>query len=139
MKKRVLVLFVTSLLYACPPSSKQLMNSHTITYSAMTRGGSENIHVKNGILTLIKNHSHTTVVKLNKKQLNQLYNAFVDVSLDSLRLLKVPSKKFLFDGAKHTFIEIKSPNKTYKSISFDHDNPPKELKTLVQVLQSYIQ
>lgn len=45
-----------------------------------------------------------------------------------------PSSNRASDGALHSVLEIQTKEKTFHSQTFDNDNPPKELKALVQAL-----
>ena len=108
-----------------------------ITYNALTRGRSEMIIFKQNTL-LHKNNINTKEYVLNNKDSKAISKAVWNINLSKIQSLKAPSEKRFFDGAMTTTISIKKGDKTYTSSSFDHDNPPKELKYLVDLLKSYL-
>lgn len=109
-----------------------------VTYEAMTRGSSEMIHVKAGLLTY-KTHKDATEITLTKKQLKALYKALKPIKYAEVNQLKAPSKKRLYDGAMAAVVIFKTATDTYQSASFDHDDPPAELKDLLKLLKSFVE
>ena len=66
-------------------------------------------------------------------------NGFLEkLNLGSLHQLKSPSEKHQYDGAMYTTIEVVWDNKTYKSVGFDDDNPPKELIPFLHYLVALV-
>lgn len=108
-----------------------------ITYEAMTRAQSEMIHVKAKNLTY-KTRNDSKELTLSKEQLKSLYRVLKSIEYKEVGKLIAPSKKRLYDGAMSAVVTFKTESETYQSSSFDDDNPPAELKELVQLLKSFI-
>ncbi len=66
-------------------------------------------------------------------------NGFLEkLNLTTLHQLKSTSEKHQYDGAMYTTIEVVWDNKTYKSVGFDDDNPPKELIPFLHYLVALV-
>ncbi len=136
MKKIFILLSFCSLfLFGCP-ASQEMDTFKKIDYSAITRGSSKQITLENGEFTRLQNNKETIRKKLDKKMYNSLFKILKEIDLSSLETLTVPSKKHQYDGALASTITIESEGKTYTSPTFDDDNPPTELKKLIDYLQS---
>ncbi len=109
-----------------------------LTYEAMTRGSSEMIHIKSNTLTY-KTHKDSKEVTLSNKQLKALYKALKPIKYTEVDKLKAPSGKRLYDGAMAAVVIFKTDTDSYQSASFDHDDPPAELKDLLMLLKSFIE
>lgn len=66
--------------------------------------------------------------------MNDLSNAVKNINLKAISTLKAPSERRITDGALHAEFNIKAEGKKFRSITFDAGNPPKELKTLEDLL-----
>lgn len=136
MKKTLILLSFCSLfLFGCP-QQYEMTAFEKIDYSAITRGSSQQITLEKGQLTSFKNHKETLNKKLDKKMYKSLFKLLKGMDLSALEKLAVPSKKHQYDGALASTITIVAKGKTYTSPVFDDDNPPTELKKLVEYLQS---
>ena len=125
---------ISLLLSACPPLPQHIYDK--VEYKAITRGSSESILIETidrgkTKLTHSKNSKEQINRVLNKKESLGLYSILRSLDHTQIDQLEVPSKKHQYDGALVTTIEITVRNKAYRSVSFDHDNPPKELKSLI--------
>lgn len=142
MKKALLLLPITLLFYACPPMPYHVYDK--VEYKAITRGSSESIVIEIGNkiradLLYSKNSSEKEKRNLSKKESLELFDILRYIDLSQIDQLEVPSKKHQYDGALVTTIEITTKGGTYRSVTFDHDNPPKELKSLTDYLLSLTQ
>tara|TARA_R110000787_G_scaffold45993_10_gene111957 strand:+ start:4498 stop:4974 length:477 start_codon:yes stop_codon:yes gene_type:complete len=139
MKKTLILLSFCSLfLFGCPPPM-EMTAFEKIDYTAITRGSSQQITLEKEQLTSFQNNKEVLRKPLNKNTYNALFKLLKRLDLSALEKLVIPSKRHQSDGALAARITILSKGKTYTSPTFDHDNPPKEIKPLVDYLQSLIQ
>ena len=61
-----------------------------------------------------------------------------EIKLDTMEGFEPPSEKRNFDGALHANLTITVNDKSYYSQTFDHENPPKELKDLTTKILSVL-
>jgi hypothetical protein len=103
-------------------------------YHAYTRGTKLDIVIKDGTIAAHKGRPGEAVAEPRE------YYVFEDsiltekaskINLDNLETLEVPSKKHQFDGAMAATLTITANGKTYTTPTFDHGNPPAEVKPLV--------
>lgn len=109
-----------------------------IILKALTRGNFENISIINNKYTY-KSPSSSKTYTLNTKNKQDLNAIISKINLETITTLKAPSEKRLYDGAMNASISIKLDQKEYTSANFDHDNPPKTLKMLVDLLRNIAQ
>ncbi|MBL4604543.1 MAG: hypothetical protein JKY02_02430 [Flavobacteriaceae bacterium] len=139
MKKTLLLLCFCSLfLFGCPPP-KELTAFQKIDYKAITRGSSFQITLEKGSLRYLKNNIETLKKSLSMKNYKSIYKLLKNIDLATIDKIEPPSKRHQFDGALLGVLEIQSQRKIYTSVSFDDDNPPKELKALIDYLKSLTQ
>lgn len=69
--------------------------------------------------------------KLSKSDWNSLLDLLSKVDAEKIKDLKAPSEKRFYDGAMIAGLKVIYKDKTYESASFDHGNPPAEIKDLV--------
>lgn len=106
-----------------------------IEYSAISRGTSDRVVIdKIGYKRFVGDQVESKEV-FGSAERYQLDGLMKDVDVVSLASLVVPSKRHQFDGAMLATLEINSLGRTYESPSFDHDNPPVELRALVAFIQ----
>ena len=124
------------LLFSCASSKTQEGNFEVI-YEAQTRGNFEKITFSKNNLKLSTRLNNKTIV-LSKEKIYNIQSILSKVKLSEMSNLESPSNKRAFDGAMNATITIKKDKDSFTSSSFDHDNPPKELKELVSFLRSYL-
>lgn len=106
-----------------------------IEYSAISRGTSDRVVIdKIGYKRFAGDQVQSKEV-FGSAERYQLDGLMKNVDVVSLASLVVPSKRHQFDGAMLATLEVNSLGRTYKSSSFDHDNPPVELRALVAFIQ----
>ena len=106
-----------------------------IEYSAIGRGTSDRVVIdKIGYKRFAGDQVQSKEV-FGSAERYQLDVLMKDVDVVSLASLVVPSKRHQFDGAMLATLEVTSFDRTYKSRSFDHDNPPLELRALMAFIQ----
>lgn len=119
--------------------SSQFLMAQTIQkikLSAYTRGFQKEIIVSKGEVVIVKNEE-SKQKKITHTQWKTLLKLVQSISLEKLSTYVPPSSKRASDGALHTVLEIQTKEKTFHSQTFDNDNPPKELKALVQALGKF--
>lgn len=139
--KRVIALLVFSSLFlmACPPLPHH-MAYKKMEYKALGRAGSEYIVLDRSELKYVLNHQDTITKRLKNKHVKELYQFLKDLDISTLEKLEVPSKKHLFDGALAARLSIyQFSNREHTTPTFDHNNPPKELKGLVEYIRGFIE
>ncbi|GAA4280525.1 hypothetical protein [Gaetbulibacter aestuarii] len=106
-------------------------------YNATSRGLFQQITIDKNKIKTISARGEKPIEKACPDDLwASLVNNLDSLDLKTIENLKAPSDKRLFDGAAHASLSINYKDKTYKSPSFDHGNPPKAIASLVKVIRS---
>lgn len=135
MKKLFLLLAIISISFSCvSQKDNQEFSIKEVILNAHTRGAMENISFLENTITL-KNHNTNKTNTISKEQKNKLINLAKSLDLPSISELIAPSDKRHSDGTLHASLTIKTSNTSYKSSDFDYDNPPKELKEIINFLK----
>jgi hypothetical protein len=103
-------------------------------YTAITRGAYNKIVVSSYDIITLKDRDKKDVVsnKITPEQWKALAGAYKNIkNVAGINELEVPSQKHQFDGAKAAILTITVGEKFYQSSTFDHGNPPSEIKPLV--------
>jgi apolipoprotein D and lipocalin family protein len=116
------------------PVPLKVTNFEQIEYSAISRGKSERVIVQKDRYSYFLNDKKVLQTLLTKTNLNVLATILAGLDVAAIEDLQAPSKRHQFDGAMVTSLAIKSEGKTHRSVTFDDDNPPEELKELVNYL-----
>ena len=109
-----------------------------VVFDAHTRGSSEKITIVN-LNVSHKTDQETKTYVLSAEQRKAMEDIISKVKLAEISDLKAPSDKRFYDGAMTAIVSIKTGNKTFTSSSFDDDNPPEELKALVDLLKTFLE
>lgn len=142
--KKLLTLLVLTLItatgcksQATSADAKKLAESDVkYEYRAYTRGSEISISMDkksvhagrgNGIGDL-----DGPIVTMTPEKWSALLEETAKINLDKLETLEVPSKKHQFDGALAANLKITVDGKEYQTVTFDHGNPPAEIKALVE-------
>jgi hypothetical protein len=134
MKKLTLLLLLTLVITSCATKAQKLQaDDITLEYNAMTRGSNRNVVVKQGTITTkdVTGAKPDVVTAVTKAQWDELLAAVEKVDLDKIESLKSPTDKRMYDGALTARLTVTTKNKTYKSNSFDHGQPPAEIAFVV--------
>lgn len=107
-----------------------------IKLTEYTRGFQKEIILSENNFEITRN-SETKHKKVTDIQWKKIQKIVQNISLEKLSTYVPPSSKRASDGALHTVLEIQAKEKTFHSQTFDNDNPPKELKALVQALGKF--
>ena len=142
--KKLLSLLVLTVVVAtgCKSQSgsaeaKKLAKSDvTYEYSAFTRGTRLHVVINNFGIGATKGHpgekAPETFKTIAQNDRNALLEETSKLNLDKFETVEVPSKKHQFDGAMAANFKITVDGKTYQTPTFDHGNPPAEIKALVE-------
>ena len=126
----ILVLFMAK---GCTNSElKKESENISFEYDAHTRGGYKKVIAKQDtVFSITKRGGEAVYKKLSKSDWNSLLNLLSKVDAEKMKDLKAPSEKRFYDGAMIAGLKVIYKDKTYESTSFDHGNPPAEIKDLV--------
>jgi hypothetical protein len=111
-----------------------------IEYEANTRGFYEKITIENQMVSVIydrdayKGGEPKQISDDVNKELNSYLNA---IKLDQLAKFKDPTQKRFYDGAAIANLKITVDGIEYKTVDFDHGNPPVEIEKLVNRVVSF--
>ena len=116
--------------------SQERINEFAFEYEAVTRGFYQKIKVNKETLVFSEDRieKKSSTVKLNNKQWKKMLELVNEIKLKNLSSLKAPSEKRKFDGAAHSKLKVLYKDDLYQSSSFDHGNPPIEIKGLVEYI-----
>lgn len=142
MKKTLSILFL-SLMVVTGCSSKKTATAAsekkgtdiTFEYTALTRGYYRKATLTPAGISVITQHKgEAAVTEITTAQWNGLvdfYEKNIANKGIALNSLEVPSKKHQFDGALAANLTIKKEGEEFTTQTFDHGNPPAEVKALV--------
>ena len=135
------LLFLTIILgKGCDDATAQDLQNTVIEYTANTRGFYQKITIKNQIVTVSKDRNDNDKAistKISDADWLALIDDFKEVKLETLKDLKAPTEKRFYDGAAIANLKITYKDKDYETTSFDHGFPPKEIKKLVDKINSF--
>ncbi|MGS2725850.1 hypothetical protein ACU8DI_04525 [Psychroserpens sp. BH13MA-6] len=119
-------------------ADRQSQEIDKITYQAATRGFFLKIWVEGDTLSYTNDYNLQDVKthKISEEQRTALNEKTSQFDMTKLSELKSPSESHQFDGAAIATFEATKGDETYKTNAFDHQNPPKEIKALVEKLLS---
>lgn len=102
-------------------------------YTASSRGVLNEIIIKKDS-TSIKTLDQSQTLKTDPEKWNKLLLLVKTIDLEKLEKLESPSDKRFSDAALSANLFITTSYKEYESSSFDHGNPPNEIKNIVNEL-----
>ncbi len=117
--------------------SNQEMNSiDSFSYETFTRGSStmyvvtpDNVKVKSTGLNSNENSNNIT-----SKEWNSLIEIAKNMDASKMSQLDAPTDSRASDRALHAILSLRKNDTVYKTNSFDHGNPPAEVKPLVEAI-----
>lgn len=140
--KLLSLLFLTIILgKGCDNATAQDMQNTVIEYTANTRGFYQNITIKDQLVSVSKdrnNNDKAISTKISDADWAALINDFKELKLETLKDLKAPTEKRFYDGAAIANLKITYKDKSYETTSFDHGFPPKEIKKLVDKINTFV-
>jgi len=141
MKVLTMVFLSLFLSKSCSSQAQKDLKEAVLEYTANTRGFFQKITIQNQLITVSKDRSGVekgVATKISDKDWKELSGYFETIVLDSLATLKAPTEKRFHDGAAIANLKIVINDKTYETSSFDHGNPPKEIKKLVDKINTFV-
>nr|WP_321221473.1 hypothetical protein [uncultured Psychroserpens sp.] len=119
-------------------SQKQAQDDKVLNYRAATRGFYLEIWIEGDTIKYTSDYNlkdiHTHQIPTEEKEaLMDLVNQFDEKQLPTI---ESPSKKHQYDGAPIATLKITIGDETYKSLGFDHGNPPKLIYPIVEKMLS---
>ena len=102
-------------------------------YTASTRGVLNEIIIKKDS-TSIKRLDLSQTLKTSSEKWDALLLLVKTIDVEKLEKLEPPSDKRFSDAALSANLFITTKIKKYESSSFDHGNPPWEIKEIVKLL-----
>jgi hypothetical protein len=138
MKKILSLLIITVLITAgCSATRQSELQKKSagiaFEYEATTRGAYKKVIVSPDSITTVKDRDMKNVVarKLKAKEWKQLVEAYDLIkNVPAMGDLKAPSNKSNYDGAMMANLKIIVAGQQNTSSTFDHGNPPAEIKAL---------
>jgi hypothetical protein len=140
MKFLTIIVMTFFLQKGCEAQSQNDMKDVVIEYTAVSRGFNQKIIVTNQTVSVFKTKGQSEKMvptKISDADWKIIYNNFQAIKLEQMTTIKAPSEKRYYDGAAIAELKIEAQGKTYKSQSFDHGNPPKEIKELVDKINTF--
>lgn len=137
--KKILSLLIITVLVAtgCSATRQSELQKKSaglaFEYEATTRGAYKKVIVTPDSITTVKDRDMKDVVarKLKPKEWKQLAAAYDQIkSVTAIGDLKAPSNKSTYDGAMMANLKIIVAGQQNTSSTFDHGNPPAEIKAL---------
>jgi len=139
--KKILSLIALTVVVAtgCSTAKKSALkeedNNVFFTYTAITRGSNNKVVVKEGSVetTQSRLEGQPITEKLSDADWKAVKEAYSKVTVKDEELVNIipPSKKHQFDGALIANLQVTHGDKSFGTSSFDHGNPPAEIKALV--------
>ncbi len=135
MKLILVLLFPILMAETCSQNNEQ-NKEISFTYETMTRGSRVNYTLTQEDIKVVRNMGGETKAseKMTSKDWENLMEKMEEIDVPNISKLKPPSDKRTFDGAAHAILTIKKGDEVYRSNSFDHGNPPSQLKSLVKAI-----
>jgi hypothetical protein len=119
-------------------TQKKIEIAKKISYLAVSRGFYLSVIVGSDSISFTNNRQVDSVVvyAIPHGEKETLTNLINDIDETSLPNLEAPSTKHQFDGAAIAALEVTTANNSYKTIAFDHGNPPVSIKSLIEKMLS---
>lgn len=111
-----------------------------IEYEANSRGFYEKITIENQTVSVINNRDvkkGSDPIQISDDVNKELSSYMNSVQLDQLATYKDPTQKRFYDGAPIANLKITVDGVEYRTVDFDHGNPPVEIEKLVNKIVSF--
>lgn len=145
MKKVLSILILITVALGCSSSKKTAEASADrkgqglhFEYTALTRGSYKKvIATPEGLTVTNGRDAQPQTVALSTAEWNSMvdfYKTNIEKKLSGLQYLEAPSKKHQYDGALAATLTVMVGDQLFRTPSFDHGNPPTQIKVLVDEL-----
>ncbi|XLS29383.1 hypothetical protein ACJD0Z_00845 [Flavobacteriaceae bacterium M23B6Z8] len=131
---KLLLIFLTLLSYK---GCAQTENTE-ITYNAASRGFYYNVVVNKDNITVQKTRGSEKGMKMevDKAKWEEISGMLKSIEIAEMENLKSDSSKSQVDAAAIANLQVKLDDENVHTATFDHGNPPEELKALVNAILS---
>jgi len=130
MKSYYIFLLSIILFSNCTAQNNNLI---IIEYVAETRGSSISLTV-NSTEIVYSNNTETKKIEISENLWKEIKGLVLKIELNSINNLTAPSNESHTDRALSASLSITKNGTLYESSTFDHGNPPSELKDLINKL-----
>ncbi|WP_040279433.1 hypothetical protein [Psychroserpens damuponensis] len=119
-------------------TERAIQNDVKFNYRAITRGFYLEIWIEGDSIKYTSDNTlkFITSTIIPAKEQVDLMKLLSDIDEKMLPKLEAPSTNFRFDAAAIATLEISKDENSYKTVSFDHGNPPKSIKAIVEKMLS---
>jgi len=124
-------LFFIVILHSCKAQTN--LETMVINYDAATRGSSIKLEITSSKF-YYKDLEKTTETKTTSKFWKEITTIVEQINLSEIENFIPPTSNRNVDAALHATLSITIGGLIYESQTFDHGNPPKELKPLIEAL-----
>lgn len=137
-----IILFVASFILAGCVTNRAQNNTffdnenQKIRVKSQTRGLKKEITLTSNHLDSYKNGDLISSKEISDKDINKLKELFSKIDLSKLNSYKAKSKGRYLDKALSEVLIIEDDNKIYKSVTYDSNNPPDELKEIIETIKN---
>ena len=110
----------------------------SMTYTTQTRGFYEEIRLSKSSLKISneRNGKDSVIHKVSEKDWQEIQHIMTTLDLENISQLKVPTENRYADRVLIAGLAITSHEKNFITPEFDHGNPPKEIRKLVDKILS---
>ena len=130
--------YVLFLLMITNCNAQKSLDFKEISYEASTRGKKIELKVTDSVI-IYKENQETTKVQLTSKARKEITKLLSKIEVLKIETFVPPSEERFSDKALHAALTIIINDKEHVSQTFDHGNPPKELKALLEYLFSIVE
>lgn len=134
MKALLILTFSFLLAKSCSDFKDNDIKNTSCEYEFYSRGIYGKILVSNKLISiynernLLQPSSEKQISGTDWKRLSKLVS---DLNVKAIATYKDPTQKRFYDGAAIAVFVLKNKNSEYKTMPFDHGDPPVELKELI--------
>ena len=128
--------FVLIMFSANDCSNPEAASIESFSYETFTRGSTtmytvtpDQIKVKSTGVNALEN-----IVNINETEWNAILETASNIDVSKMSQLKSPTDSRASDAALHAILSVRKNDTIYKTNSFDHGNPPTEVKPLVEAI-----
>ena len=137
LMKILLILINVIILNKGCNESKINQDTVSFEYTAMSRGKFLEIKVNKKITSIKKNRNEDAVIiSTEDNKWKKLMETLKPIAVENIPNLKAPSENRFFDGAAIANLTVIYDGEIFKTESFDHGNPPKDIAELVKEILS---
>ena len=141
MKTITMILLTLLIGKGCSEDTQNDISKALLQYDAHTRGYHLKVIISNQKATISQARmpdSPSEQIKISDADWKELLGYFQKINLGELPKLKDPAQKRFYDGAAIAELKVLYQDKNYETTAFDHNNPPAEIKELVDKIVSLV-